>query len=940
MLWHDCMTRNSLCKFFQTFVLIFLFAINLQAESLESEIGYQGDAVHVEFSGAKIWNYSINKSGSRSTGKVEILIDALSKSSIENLKKFKSEIVKEIIVDPKYIDSKTKIEFKLASDYVEYFDYQTDSPSRLIIDFYISEKNIARYKDEQKKRLLKNVNTNTKDQTVQKSEKSGSRSPATADYLSISPQGLGLDSDTKSNLNFSEIKLPQIGVYDGSDNQYNRFSIKPYEIKEAALIRSKENYYINFPMLQLANLRWEKVKSASPVYQIIPKNTDENKMARLLLTLFEKKRHHVFLKSLNWFREKYPNSEYNEIIDFMTGDLYLASWKEKNSTEDFDLALETYKKAIQKHPNSPLVERLSLLLGYLQLERGDNLAAIRSLNEHIDNKALPSSLEYSRDLARLGIAQAYMNINKFDEARQIYSEIESKSKDINYKSEAAYRKGDCYFRQRNYLEAILDYKQARKSYPDTKSEFPNSLFNQAESLFQTEQYLESLNTHREFIEQFPNHPYVALSMTRIGENFEILGADQARSMATYLETYFRFGESPYAIVARLRLLSNRMKGMKLKEVETTVNEIMELAKKSEIQDIEQFSTVMVADGFTRRKEYQRSLDLLISYFQKNPNQVNEKKFRQRIVSNINSKIRFEVDSKEFIKALKSHEMYVDNWLKGANRLDTSYFVGRAFELGGAQKEAEKYYREVLNKVYSFKSSASEKELLKYDGLPSEQSLNLRIAASQFSQGKWNNSYQSLINISNPETLSETEQIERVSLSVDLLEKKGDLSAAIRYLTDLIRNWKGRSDLLAAPYLKLAQLEDDQGNLAEALKSLEKIDNMKTDVGELNSEIHFRTLQRMAKIQETLKQTENATNSYKKMLSLYEEKFPMSSIRYHLGEIYFNQGEIQKAGEVWQDFKGNKSEFWKKMAQERLANAQWSDNYKKYIKRIPAMEGAQ
>lgn len=85
-----------------------------------------------------------------------------------------------------------------------------------------------------------------------------------------------------------------------------------------------------------------------------------------------------------------------------------------------------------------------------------------------------------------------------------------------------------------------------------------------------------------------------------------------------------------------------------------------------------------------------------------------------------------------------------------------------------------------------------------------------------------------------------------------------------------------------------------------------------------------------------KQTDQAIDSYSRLLEAYEEKRPLSSIRYKLGQIYFEKGEIQKAAEVWNEFKGQRSGFWKNLAQEQLKNSEWRDGYKKYIKRIPAM----
>lgn len=76
--------------------------------------------------------------------------------------------------------------------------------------------------------------------------------------------------------------------------------------------------------------------------------------------------------------------------------------------------------------------------------------------------------------------------------------------------------------------------------------------------------------------------------------------------------------------------------------------------------------------------------------------------------------------------------------------------------------------------------------------------------------------------------------------------------------------------------------------------------------------------------------------YEAILEKYEEKKSLGAIRYKLGEIYFNKGDLAKAAKTWSEFKGDKSTFWQNLAQEKLKDAQWVDGYKKYIKRIPAM----
>ncbi len=73
------------------------------------------------------------------------------------------------------------------------------------------------------------------------------------------------------------------------------------------------------------------------------------------------------------------------------------------------------------------------------------------------------------------------------------------------------------------------------------------------------------------------------------------------------------------------------------------------------------------------------------------------------------------------------------------------------------------------------------------------------------------------------------------------------------------------------------------------------------------------------------------------MTQYEPTFPLESTRFRLGKLYFDRGQLQKAQDVWGQFKGKESESWKKMAQEQVSSNEWKSDYKKYLDRIPAME---
>ncbi|WP_373998288.1 tetratricopeptide repeat protein [Bdellovibrio bacteriovorus] len=917
-------------RFFVAAGCLILSLASAQAQTVSGLINYQGDTVHLELSGQQNWDYDVKRLEVKNQTVVEMTVPAMDDATIKALSSFKSDFVTGVAVDRKGPDGKHVISFTLSGDDIDTFDYLTDQPSRLIMDFYVNPNSKPK---KEIKAVAKKTETAPAEESakpaksVAKAKTDKKRKPATADVLNIANQG------TAVAMNSDPVKS---GIFDGGDPNYERFSIKDYEIKEEALIRAKDNYYIPFPMLETPVSYWEKMKVTPTIYEISAKSSDENKQARLLLTLFEKQRYAVYLKTQNWFKDKYPKSEYNEIIDYMTADVHLALWQDSGNSQNYDEAVQRYKEAIEKYPRSPLAERTSLKIGYLALEKGDYLGALRLFNEHIGNKNFPDKNALSKDLARLGTALAYMKLNRYNEAVAQFDDIEKNSTNRDLKVEAAFRRGDVWVRGKNYSRAVEEYQRALKKYPEGQNSYPNAYYNQAESLFWMNKYNQSLDTYLEFIKKFPSNANAPYAMTRMGELLDIFGADKSRVMGAYLETYFRYGESPSAVISRLRLLSGRMKGMKPKEVNNAVGEIMSLAKKVDLPNMEQFATVMVADGYTQRNEFQKSIDLLSKYYKEHPTSVDVPLITNRIISNINAKLEAEVNRGNFIEALKTHSQYADTWLKNSKRLDTRYNVGRAFEMGGAPVEAEKYYKDVLNRVYAIRGTPEAKEVQVKEEIPTEDELNLRLAAVFTQEGKSNLGYEYLKNIKTPEKLSEAAQIERVNIAVRLLEKRGDNESAIRYLGELLRTWKGQPELVAEPYLKLAELQQKQNRPTEALQALEVVDQLQKDSGKVSTVVHAKALENIGDLYLNKGDEAKATEAYGKLLQKYEESRPLSSIRYKLGQIYFKRGEVQKAAEVWNEFKGEKSGFWKNLAQEQLKNSEWRDGYKKYIQRIPAM----
>lgn len=883
---------------------------------IKVQVSYQNDTVHLELQGRESWNYDLKRADQGRKSQVQMEIDSLSSESITVLKSFKSQLVKSIQVTPNYTQGKDLVTFELVNGAVEHFDYLTDEPSRLIVDFYMSPEEQAKTK--------KQVDTSTKEKK-NKDSSQPSRQVA-SEVLRINEDGpLNIDS-----------AVAKYGLFDGADPNFERFTVKDYEIKEESIIKNKDRFYIPFPWLFRSPKKWSEVVESGSVYHVHPQMNEENKQMRLLEKLFERNRNNVFLQTKDWFVAKYPQSQYLELVDFMTADVYWRMYEESKDPARFDKALQSYKQALDNHPKSPMSEKTSLLIPIRLFNRGDYLASLRSFNQHVENKQINFSSSLSKELAQLGVALSYMHLKRYQEATELLKKIETTSTYNEVKHEAAYRLGDIEVLSGQFADAIESYNRAQKKYPVSQNDFPSSFFNKSEAEFRLGNYRRSLDDFREYIKRFPSDAQAPLALTRIGENMEILGADKSRSMGAYLEAYFRFGETPNAIIARIRMTAARMKTMKPKEAEIATQQILELSRKVDLKDADKLATILIAEGFGERGDFSRATQLLIDFYQKNPTMSDKDQFTKRIIANINESIRELVENGDFMKALETHQKYADNRLKNSNRLDTRFFIGRSFEMAGVPKESEKYYREILNRLQSVEGTPSEKEIRVVEHLPSKERLFLRLAQAQAKQNKLQEAYESLRQIKNSESLSEDEQVERVILSADLLTEKEQFESAKRFVMELLRTWRGEPDKMVQPYMKLAEIENRMGQSSQAIESLRKVDELMTDAKKEKTDVVFKSLEKRIEIAESTKNQNELVASTERMLELFEETKPIASIRYKLGEIFFKQGRIKRAEKTWTGFKGAQADFWGNLAQEQLKNVAWRDDYKKYIERIPAM----
>lgn len=899
-----------------------------KAADIKGLVSLQGETFNFELTGQKNWDYDVKRIKEKNQSKVQLLVKTLDEETLNQIKNIENPFVKSIQVIPRSVDGRWIVEFTLKSDQVETFDYLTDQPSKLIVDFYLSEaspeatatekleKPVLKFKTAKKTAAVINTSPD-KDRLVK-------RAPADVDVLNL-------------DANSSEIEeslFSRSGLYDGGDSKFSRFVMRDTDYNEASVIRSQNNYYLKFPMLESEFSFWNKIKENRPVYEFKKTDSDENKQVRLLKTLFDKKRFLVFTQTAEWFKSKFPNSEYLEMVSYMGADALMELWKEDKNEIFYEQAQNAYKQALVRYPDSVLAERTSLIMGMYAIEKLDFMGAIRSFNAHVENKKYADKI--SKPYAQIGLAHSYSKINRLSDALALLSKLEKESRNPLILAEVAVRKGDFYYSTKKYDEAIVAYEKAKEKFSIVSQLFPSVHFNKMEAYFWNKQYKESHAAALDFAKTFPAHSYAPYALTRVGELLDILGAQQSQVVGSYLETHFRYGDSPKTIVARLHLLSTRMKSMKKEELEQTIKKMDELAQKSELQNIDQFKIAMVSDGFARRKEYRRAVDILSKFYQQNPLRQDSQQVTQRIVRNINDELKHLVDNEKYREVLKTYRDYSDTWLKGQNRIDTDYLLGLAYDHAGAYNVSIEKFNKTLANLIAIKGTSKEKVILVNEYLPTTDNLYLKTANAHFENKSFQDSYQALENIKRPLDLSDEDQLQRVMLASKLYEQKGDVETSIRYLTELSRLWEGKPVLLLPALLRLADMQTKKNDISDAIKTYQKC--LDITLGDEGTD-HKNIVTLGKEYPELLvrqNKSEEAIPVLSKLINKYSSKFPMSQEKYFLGNLYFKNGEIKKAETAWAQIKGDDSKIWKKLSEEKLKQASWDDDYKKHLKRIPAM----
>lgn len=894
-----------------------------------------GEMTHIEISGRKEWDYQLKKVSDGYT----VLLPPLTSQSQEALLRYHDLLVKAVNVKGAP-GQKSQLHVVTQDPGIESFDYLTQEPSRLIIDFYAKDDKLLAKLRKQASEQAKSTVVHAESKKAKKTSAQGKNSKR---GLASSKEGLKnqvIDRRpafseflfTEENTNLIKDDTAKISDYEPNQRfeKYFDFSFLKNNndnSQAAKVIEARGNIYLRFPMLRLPNRHLKELEKYPPSYKIKESFSDENKQARFLETLFNRKSYASFIKAKGLFKKNFPASKYDEILDYMEADSWVALWKDSKSKGQLEKAIDLYKKITERNPASRLAERSQIFIALLAHEEMRYFEAGKLLKRYLTN--YPQSP--FREEMKIYMADTLAQLNNYDGALKIYSELR-KSERPEISIEAQFRKADIYFLQKEYRKAEKNYNLAMGKNPNHQGKFPNAWFNTAESLFNLADYQPSLNAFKNFYQKFPSHPYSAFALTRIGELVDILSGDRSKAQGFYNESVFRFPASEGAAIAKIRSLSQRFPKMKSSEIEYSINEINNKATMITLDHIDEFAAFMVSDGHYWRGEFQKAIDTLIGYFQKDPNPVHMSKFVKRISRSIAGELRDLVQKHRPIQALQVIQDHEKSWLSKSGRVDVQFYRARSIEQMGLFDKAQKSYLRLLARLKKLEGSKEEKERKVFEYYPTQDQIYTRVAVTQFEKGLKDEVVASLKQVEKPLGLDDSDR-QDYFLTLSKLEYGNKNYQKAKELMELVKDIpilkKEKRDKV---YVYLSSVYEKNREFDKALALLENYYNQSK---KLEGGDNIYILSRLFNLYKGKGFNEKAIQTGEELLAKYSKDHDLDKERYDLGELYFNQKNTKRAQKVWKDLK--KKGVWTEVAKNKMEAKGWKSSTREKLDRIPAMK---
>jgi predicted negative regulator of RcsB-dependent stress response len=276
------------------------------------------------------------------------------------------------------------------------------------------------------------------------------------------------------------------------------------------------------------------------------KKTKDAQYVRVALQFYDQGKLGLAVRTLDFFDSEHPHSDFRYEMKFLRANaLIKLGFPQKGEVILKQLMTDAKDSNVGLHSATYLAGKL--------MEKNQPLPALETflwlIQHNSDNKLIW--------VFHLGAAECLYAMKQTERAAKEYQWVIHHGPDSESKAEAAFRLGDIYLSRFQYEQALASYFQGNQSFQDQSKDFPTFFLNRGETLYQLGQINQAKSIFEEFLQKFPNHNSGWRATFRIGE---IVGRNPKSSLndpesrGWFYQTINRYPFSPGATLARLRLL--------------------------------------------------------------------------------------------------------------------------------------------------------------------------------------------------------------------------------------------------------------------------------------------------------------------------------------------------------------------------------------------------
>ncbi len=376
------------------------------------------------------------------------------------------------------------------------------------------------------------------------------------------------------------------------------------------------------------------------------------------------------IDELKKFLNQYPSSRYVDEVQYLIGWIRFKQGL-------FQVSIQEYEKLINNLPNSPIVPLAYYSIGDAYFNLGKYEMAISSYEKILNN--YPRS-EFVID-AMNGIQYAYVALGKVDQAAQVITNFIYSNPGNPHLDKLLIKKGDLYFNQRRFQEAISAYREFISVFPNS-SLVTSAYFSIAQAFNQLKNYEDALFNFLIIVREYPNDELADDALLESGNIFRILN-NYDKAVEQFNLLLNNYPQSNLIAEAYYWLGKTYLEKGKIQRAKNYFFDVVKHYPESGFYSRAYFDLGKI--------EMNTRPDTAISYFRKVVELRNDEfgAESQYLIGDIFAKQKKDDDAiTEFLKLRYAFAGHIDWLTKGMFR------IAEIYELKKQNKKAREYYNEV------------------------------------------------------------------------------------------------------------------------------------------------------------------------------------------------------------------------------------------------------